>query len=352
MGISYAFFVRTKAGGYCRTHRERKEAYTASLESEVVRLRATKARLETEAKALFAENTALKQYLNQHGIAVPIGLTRDQHVIPNNSSNGSPGYSSYSSSASPPSSSDTAPDDTLVLSVTQEDSTSKKRNWRKQVFVHQTCQTYQTKSSSPQSIRAPFVSPPSSGSATPNNSISTTITKASLGSLDPEIVGMDFVLTLESPCLSHIDVPPTSPLLSSDTSSSLSSPPTSASTGTFSPLNTGHALTLSACVLHNHPSPPGQRQHSHQPWRVPRASLEQLLALSAAIPLGDTEVTPVQAWEYVRRQQGFADLEVARWEALKEKLVEGIKCHGFGGVVERQLLENSVFEAFVVGKVF
>lgn len=291
--------------------------------------------------------------MTQHGIPVPITLTREHHAITTNSSVAaasnvsSPGYNS----SSPSSSDAAASDDTLTLSVAQEDRTSKKRNWRKQVYVQHTYHTHSS-SSSPATFTQ-FVSPPPSGSATPNTLPSNTPTtaKTSLGSLDPEIIGTDFVLTLESPCLSHIDVPPISSPTSDDTSV-FSSPPTSASTATFSPLNTGHALTLSACVLHNHPSPPGQRQHSPQPWRVPRASLSQLLALSAAIPLGDTELTPVQAWEYIRKQQGFAELEVGRWEALKEKLVGGIKCHGFGGVVERELLENSVFEAFVVGKVF
>jgi hypothetical protein len=85
---------------------------------------------------------------------------------------------------------------------------------------------------------------------------------------------------------------------------------------------------------------------------VPQASIDQLLALSTSIPLRDSEVTPVQAWDYIRRQEQFAGLEAYRWESLKEKLVALVRCYGFGGVVEREAFENAVFEAFVVGRVF
>jgi hypothetical protein len=68
--------------------------------------------------------------------------------------------------------------------------------------------------------------------------------------------------------------------------------------------------------------------------------------------LQDSEVTPVQAWDYIRRQEQFAGLEAARWEGLKEKLVGFVRCYGFGGVIEKDAFENAVFEAFVVGRVF
>jgi hypothetical protein len=87
-------------------------------------------------------------------------------------------------------------------------------------------------------------------------------------------------------------------------------------------------------------------------WEVPHASIDQLLALSGSVPLQDSEVTPVQAWDYVRRQEQFTGLEAGRWESLKLSLTSLVQCHGFGGVIERSAFENAVFEAFVVGRVF
>jgi hypothetical protein len=76
------------------------------------------------------------------------------------------------------------------------------------------------------------------------------------------------------------------------------------------------------------------------------------LQLSEAIPLQEGEVTPVQAWDYIRRHDQFAELDVQRWEDLKDNLVRFVRCYGFGGVIERDLFENAVFEAMVVGRVF
>jgi len=68
-----------------RTHRERKEAYTKSLESEVVQLRANEARILQETRALYSEINALKNTLRQNGIPVPNaglqGLDNASHEI-------------------------------------------------------------------------------------------------------------------------------------------------------------------------------------------------------------------------------------------------------------------------------
>ena len=311
-----------------------------------MRLRANEARLESETRALYSEVNVLKRVLTHHGIPIPTE-TRDYHsdsAVTN--STASPGSSSGT----------TTTDDTITLAVAQfqgEDG-NKKKNRRKRIHVQQ--QQHRgirgVNHTSPVVNFSQLISPPLSGSAPPHTLLlpgpgyDVVGTPPCIGNLDAEVVGMDFVLTLESPCLPHIDVD-VSPTTTIATASSLTPQTTPDSS-----ITTGHALTLSACVFHTHPSPAGHRQHSSTAWHVPRASLSQLLALSSSIPLDDSEVTPVQAWEYVRRQEGFSALEVSRWEGLKEKLVAGVKCYGFGGVVEREVLENAVFEAFVVGRVF
>ncbi|KAJ4353755.1 uncharacterized protein N0V89_005485 [Didymosphaeria variabile] len=54
-----------------KTHRERKEAYIKSLETEVVQLRANEARLFRETKTLYAEINAMKALLANNGIPIP-----------------------------------------------------------------------------------------------------------------------------------------------------------------------------------------------------------------------------------------------------------------------------------------
>ncbi|KAE8828589.1 hypothetical protein PTNB73_06279 [Pyrenophora teres f. teres] len=270
-----------------RTHRDRKEAYSASLESEVTELRALKARLSQDVAILTG-------ILADNRIPIPRG------VLSQESERGVEKVKM------------------VTLVVAQEE--NKKKSRRRQICV-------QGMPGDMSFNPSQLITPPGSGPSSPQHT-------NYMGNIDPEVVGMDFVLTLESPCLQHIDVAP------------------SEDPNITSCASTGHSLTLSACVFHNHPSQPGQRQNSSTPWEIPQASISTLLALSASIPLAESEVTPVQAWDYVRRQDQFAGLEVARWETLKEKLLGFVRCYGFGGVIPRDVFENAVFEAFVVGRVF
>ena len=86
----------------------------------------------------------------------------------------------------------------------------------------------------------------------------------------------------------------------------------------------------------------------------------------------EDEVTPVQAWNYIRRHPSFDSIDVERLRKLTGKLLKEVKCYGyvafinavllakaiakaqhrFGAVIEQDVLENMVFDAVVVGKVF
>ena len=54
-----------------RTHRERKEAYIKSLESEVLQLRTNEEKILQETKILYTEIEKLKNIILQHGIELP-----------------------------------------------------------------------------------------------------------------------------------------------------------------------------------------------------------------------------------------------------------------------------------------
>lgn len=62
-----------------RTHRERKEAYTKSLEQEVIQLRANEARILQETRTLYAELMAFKKLMTQHGVQLPATHGQAQH---------------------------------------------------------------------------------------------------------------------------------------------------------------------------------------------------------------------------------------------------------------------------------
>jgi hypothetical protein len=82
---------------------------------------------------------------------------------------------------------------------------------------------------------------------------------------------------------------------------------------------------ISATLLHhNH-----HDHHTHNHWQMPASGIERLLQLAESIPKKDHELTPVQAWDLLRKHPEFGLLEVERMGALKATLVQGIKCYGY-----------------------
>ncbi|KAL1866718.1 hypothetical protein Daus18300_006662 [Diaporthe australafricana] len=155
---------------------------------------------------------------------------------------------------------------------------------------------------------------------------------ARLGDVDPVALGMDFVLTLERPCLEHLHGDPDKP---HDPS--------------------GHALTLSsqACAVTcpsnttSPVSPESIEQHA-----LPAAMLENLLALSTEVCNSDDQITPVQAWNLIRSQPHFGGFELHGLRTLAESLMGTIKCHGFGAVIPQSVFRRLTFELLLQGKPF
>jgi hypothetical protein len=183
--------------------------------------------------------------------------------------------------------------------------------------------------------------------------------------MDPAVAGMEFVLALERPCLGHVH-------------GNLDKPD---EPGGHALTATAHLLAIDSDPKHAlcHTSLPGSPARA-QPTKgmvcsnVPAALLENLLGLSAALGKDDAEVTPVQAWNYIRCRPQFGGLGVLRLGRLAEKLRDAVKCHGyvkhsskplrpllqanlgtgdrFGAVVNRRLFEGLVFQLLLDGQPF
>jgi hypothetical protein len=80
-------------------------------------------------------------------------------------------------------------------------------------------------------------------------------------------------------------------------------------------------------MLHEHPGEPSHRLQSGSTWQIPAAGIERLLELSDTIPL-DGELTPVQAWNFIRKHQHYNDMDFDRMEALKQALLAHVRCYG------------------------
>ena len=123
--------------------------------------------------------------------------------------------------------------------------------------------------------------------------------RSSSTSLDTHQVGIDFVLSLEQPCLGHTSGNPNKDIPS------------------------GHALTAQAPLLSAAPSD----LSSTSSWQVPAVEIERLLELSSNLNLFG-EVTPVQAWSRIRSCPGFEHLDRDGLEGLKFALMAEVQCYG------------------------
>ncbi|KAF2970650.1 hypothetical protein GQX73_g2862 [Xylaria multiplex] len=151
-----------------------------------------------------------------------------------------------------------------------------------------------------------------------------------LGDLDPLAVGMEFVLTLERPCVDHLYPHP-------DKAHEVG----------------GHALTVSGQLAPAYPKSVFESYRPHETFcrEVPEQSLHSLLALSSDL-CPESEITPIQAWHCIRSQPLFGGLEAPNLWHLAEKLRDAATCHGFGAVVKRDFFEKLMFETLLVGRAF
>ncbi|KAI1390143.1 uncharacterized protein F4822DRAFT_400990 [Hypoxylon trugodes] len=173
--------------------------------------------------------------------------------------------------------------------------------------------------------------------------------------VDYEQAGIDFVLTLERPCMDHM------PWLlerACDTAGDAcghalmaSCPPEP-----FPELNDeipfGYAPTQPASSTTN-PLGKEQQQQPQAPqseprtWELSKGDLTTLLDLSKKLDL-DGEITPVMAWGMVLAHPRLTDLKREDFERLIDDLKGKVRCYGFGAVMEefevRDAL-NAVFSA-------
>ncbi|KAL9110940.1 MAG: hypothetical protein Q9227_004555 [Pyrenula ochraceoflavens] len=287
-----------------RNHRERKEQYIKSLEIEVMRLREREATSETERRTLAAENAMLRDLLHQNGISAPPrqspstmatvnvvdqpgGVQRLRVTLPGSPNIGL-GRLGYQASSSGESTDGSRGFSQLQTHYTQVPSVAD--------------EPLSSKSSSPSNERAPRPTPyldrdlPAPPPHAGNHPFG----------LDSYQTGIDFILSLEEPCLPHTRGPGNVP--------------------TRSP--TYHGLTTPAAILAQGPTGLLTTE-SH--WQVPTVEVERLLELSANLDLIG-ELTPVQAWSRIRRWPGFERCTRERLEQLRDRLREEVQCLGLAGI--------------------
>ncbi|KAK4195767.1 hypothetical protein QBC40DRAFT_185037 [Triangularia verruculosa] len=284
-----------------RTHRERKERYIKALEDEVLRLKEAFTHASQDKDQLAEENHQLKALLNQ-GTAVS---------GPNLVDDSSLGYTSGSASINgsyAPISSNTSnftasplPTGTLGHHADLSPNTGVMGGFENQ----------------------PIPDP----------------------NLDYEQVGIDFVLTLERPCMEHL------PWLLDRTVESgrvepcghalMASCPPESFTRMSADVPFGHSS--STPEINSHGANMNGTGEGLRTWDLAKPDLATLMDLSQKLNL-DGEITPVMAWGMVVAHPGVTKLTMEDFKRLAGELAGKVRCYGFGSVMEefevRDALEN------------
>ncbi|KAM5367822.1 hypothetical protein ACJZ2D_009827 [Fusarium nematophilum] len=271
-----------------RTHRERKELYIKALEDEVLRLKEVFSNVSLDRERLAEENKRLRDVLAQAGLQL-----------------GSPFAAGSASSHGPGSSSATTPPLTSNSTATSVASPT----------------------------QLPLATNQGFGFGQHQHSAHQNLTR---GGADMEQAGIDFVLTLEKPCMTHIQY-------MIERAAEPDGEPC------------GHAL-MASCPPDPFPdSRPGcpfgnthvpiDGEPNQKTWEVPRADLATLLDLSKKLDL-DGEVTPIMAWGMLISHPRALDLEVEDFRKLSEELVRKVRCYGFGAVMEEFEVRDAMDNLF------
>ncbi|OXV08847.1 hypothetical protein Egran_03387 [Elaphomyces granulatus] len=306
-----------------RTHRERKEQYIRTLESEISRLReayakdvsSTQSSLRQHAEAmetLKAENDLLKEMLAARGIPYEIELdhlkTLRLAARPTGSLTGSPLVSHsalFLSSntqpfSSPPSIFSGSNPSYMTGREHVDVSGGSGQSFQPRAY-------HASQNELPQLIDFPSRLDGVSGVAdTPG-----------IFEKDPQLA-VDFILKLEEPCRDHTEMLCRKSSKESDDGG-----------GSFS----GHAL-MASCPPPSHikMAPPDQ-MYPHQTYDIPTPNLETLLNLSRQL-VTDSQLTPIMALQSIRNHELYPTLTREDVKIIIETLNMKIRCYGFGSVIE------------------
>ncbi|KAI9798846.1 MAG: hypothetical protein M1825_004969 [Sarcosagium campestre] len=294
-----------------RTHRERKEQYIKNLEQEVLQLKERLAESNRQRAAAAEENLRLREILRQHGIQWP---------------NPGFGYESTSPIGVGGVGADLGGSSSGSVSGSYRGTLSTGFSPPNPAMGYSTTTTTTT--------TPPLVAPSQrqmfggglAGQAPGQPQQRQQQQRQPAPGLDYDEAGIDFVLTLEQPCLDHIQAL----LMSSQEDEG-------------DPF--GHALMASCppqSYVLEHPDEPYPHEEVQ---RRCKPELANLLNMGSRTNQ-DGEISPVSAWTMILSHPRLAELTRADFSLIRDELKGKIRCYGFGAVLEEFELRDALSSVF------
>ncbi|KAK3330790.1 hypothetical protein B0H66DRAFT_587100 [Apodospora peruviana] len=339
-----------------RTHRERKELYIKALEDEVLRLKEIYSNVSQDKERLAEENRQLKALLSQNGMGVGVGAVAaggggSSSLLDDTMSNPSIGYTSSASMTGSyaPASSNTSAFTPPPLSAA---TTTGQRIGGSGggISPHGVSHCHHQHSGQGQHLSS--VGGAGGGQSSNRNP-----------NLDYEQAGIDFVLTLEKPCMDHL------PWLLERNSEVGGNEPCGHALMASCPPEPFPELTPDIPFGYSNVMAPGATggqsdkkstgieagAAGQRTWELTKGDLATLLDLSGRLNL-DGEITPVMAWGMVLVHPRLGEMTKEDFDWLAEELSRKIRCYGFGAVMEefevRDALENILSTKPELGMVY
>ncbi|KAF2157608.1 hypothetical protein K461DRAFT_21427 [Myriangium duriaei CBS 260.36] len=281
-----------------RTHRERKEQYTKALENEVMRIKELYTGMVQERDVALADNNRLREMLKAHGIQVDLATPSTSYnaTMPSYaSSNGGSMSTGYRH-------------DSNATALSQSPLNGQSR-------------------SPPQMQTGHAAQIPGTG-------------------MDYDQLGIDFILTLERPCMDHMQY---LVVRSHNVEGQPFHHPMERTDDSEHDHMSGHAL-MATCPPWSHVMGKPEDRYPHQMPEVPHPELMKLLEASHRLPTDGGEVTPVQAWMLIIQNERITSLSKRDIEMVQATLVSKVRCYGFGAVLEEFEVRDAV-DAVLAGRI-
>ncbi|GIJ98246.1 hypothetical protein Aspvir_000361 [Aspergillus viridinutans] len=311
-----------------RTHRERKEQYIRSLETEVSRLREAFTQEMSAAnlavvqhremlQAVNDENAILKELLTAHGVQFETELERrraerrsagrgfqSSPLAGSSVGTGAPAASSGNTYTTPPTTVSTVSSDLSPLA-----------NGVGRVEISPTHEI----------TPPPPIAMTASSCEIPANLDLSAIARnqepvqavGGIFEVDPQLQ-IDFILTLESPCREHTDYLCRRSVTEADDEDM-----------PFS----GHALMATCPPPSYIANTTPEQAYPHKTYDLPHANLTTLLNLSRQL-VTEGQITPIMALQCLKNHELYRTLTKDDVKIIIETLNTKVRCYGFGAVVE------------------
>ncbi|CAK3792995.1 hypothetical protein DOTSEDRAFT_48335 [Lecanosticta acicola] len=323
-----------------RTHRERKEKYTKELELEVLRLKELFAgaarerdnafstrdqalqeaeRLRQENQHLQTENQRMKEVIQSSssstdsgddGMSVTCDATR------NNSFSTTDGYPGMTAPVA------LQPGVTGILNLAASDGAA---------LDGGRC--------SAKTEMVPLVKQESPASSSQLQ----LMTELQPVSINYDDLGLDFILSLERPCMGHIQfLHVRAHNVQTAPDGSVAGRPLEVPDDGENQNISGHSLMATSIPFSHIMANPNARYPTQFPTDLKREDLLKLLDLSSQLEINEIELPPVKAWIKIMRDGRLGLFSVNDFAVLKQKLLQKVHCYRFGAVIEEQDIDEAL----------